>query len=341
MTDSNDQEDGKEYRPRGRAHGKGGKSFKNKKFESQPPAPQHSQGDGLRVWLWDKAYAPSQMPGDWLRNTTAMWTIGEPPGVNVQLAVNAGRLHDSGDSITWAQREDFRATPESSSGAITAMFDMVQAKNWESVTLQGPPAFLELATREAARRGVPVTNPELQKYYDDERKRLALVMPEKPPAAPSIAPGGPRQTPAEVAAEAVKAAAAGDSKAFASIVSNADPDTRKAVSDLLHQRADRMAETTPADFDGFRARSGAQAAAGAWDTACDRAAEAEKPPAPKLEPSPRPVERVADPMADVLRPRPLAPDAPIPDGALVVRPVQPKADHDHDTSHELPEPTPR
>lgn len=90
-------------------------------------------------------------------------------------------------------RETIRVTPERvtihsrgpglSDPAIAAMLDVAQAQGWQSVTLTGPRDYQLRAAREAARRGIPVCNPDLQELWAQERGRVNASSPAVRPAA--------------------------------------------------------------------------------------------------------------------------------------------------------------
>ncbi len=184
----------KKYSPRGRIQGRGGRPPRRPPQQHEPRQP-HEQTDDLRAWLWSQAYGPAEMPRDWLRSTTALWTFGrpgEPPGTHVQLAADAGRLHDDGGTITWSHADV--PTAEQRQAAVAALLDLSQARQWSALKVLGDAAFRAEVARLATRRGIEVDE-DLRHVVEDERRRMAeqqsATQTSAAGAGPGIAPASP------------------------------------------------------------------------------------------------------------------------------------------------------
>ncbi|HYG88178.1 MAG TPA: MobA/MobL family protein [Azospirillum sp.] len=190
----------RKYTPRGRVTRMlGGRRLPHPPRQDEPRH-SHEQSDDLRTWLWGRAYGDALMPRDWLKSTTAMWTFGEPEGINVQLAADTGRLNDNGRSITWSHADT--PSSEQRQAAVSAILDLVEARAWTAITLTGDEAFRTAAAREATRRGITVADEDLQRVVEDERRRLTEQQAAAAPgrgAAPGVAQAAP-PAPATVAA---------------------------------------------------------------------------------------------------------------------------------------------
>lgn len=221
------------YSPRGRVTGRGGRPLPRPPQHPEPRQP-HEQTDDLRAWLWSKAYGPAAMPKNWLMATTAMWTFasdGDPDGIHVQLSGDAGRLHDSGSAVTWSHAD--APTDEQRATAIEAMLDLAEARAWSALSFVGSEEFREEAARRATRRGLTVTDEDLQAFCQAERRRLA----EQQSTAPTLASGagaGIAQAPPLVPA------------AIAAAVAPAQPSSPTITAFLA---AGREARSTGADAD--------------------------------------------------------------------------------------------
>lgn len=133
------------------------------------PRPGEKQPSGRLAWILTQAYGDDYQPPEaLLQHAEAAWTKGEPPGLKVKLKADAGRLTDTGDSISWQAGTG----KEAQAAAVAAMVALGKSKGWPSIHLQGTDEFKEAAAREAARQGLPVGNPELTRFVEDEQRKM-------------------------------------------------------------------------------------------------------------------------------------------------------------------------
>lgn len=267
----------KKYTPRGRVTGHGGRPPRRPP-EQREPKNQHEQTDDLRAWLWTQAYAPAAMPRDWLRSTSAMWTFGrdgDPDGIYAQLAGDAGRLYDSGSAVTWDHAG--AATDEERAVAVEAMLDMaIEGRGWEALSFFGSQQFREEAARAATRRGVSVSDGDLQGVVEEERRRLAEQQGATPTPKPGAITGGIAQAaPVPMAVVAASVAPAQPSPTVAAFLA-AGKVARTSGADAdewLSLYAARLTEAQRAEIAAHLATQ--HAASARWERAANDALTAD------------------------------------------------------------------
>lgn len=133
------------------------------------PGKGEKQPSGRLAWILTQAYGDDYQPPEaLLQHAEAAWTKGEPPGLKLKLKGDAGRLTDTGNSISWQAGTG----KEAQAAAVAAMVALGKSKGWPSIHLQGTDEFKEASAREAARQGLPVSNPELARFVEDEQRKM-------------------------------------------------------------------------------------------------------------------------------------------------------------------------
>lgn len=177
----------------------------------------------------------------------------------------AAALLDTGDQVKLAGR--------ATDAKVRAAVEAAIRKGWDSIKAAGEKDFQEAVAREAARRGVRVSNPELQDTWESVRKEMDDEQ-----------AGRSREAAAQAA---LGQADSGDQRAAGRAADPRDADTDRAVT-----TADRAIETGPDPLGFLDAIPGEPGRPGSEGDEADAgqpgqpAERRDKPPAPGMAPAP-------------------------------------------------------